>query len=294
MADGLEGFPASEMRPNSSHSSDSIHKEIKDVAVILQSLCHLHRWTRTSSDAAIYERSERLRSIRLGIAIAHGRLRASAPHLASSNTSSVKGKEKANSDVDPAASLEDLLGGLSLNGTSSSSTLYEGYPFGIYSTARRTPLSSSALVPSATSLAHGEAYIPQLLSYISNVPSAHASQSSEVPLSLSQGDLYLCDRSLEALEGALGACCEGIDQVCAQGRKGGKRFVSVRPPGHHCETETPMGFCWLNNVVVAATYGTIKRCLLCLASLSISAPVFSPSRTWYREDRYFRHRPAPR
>ena len=231
-------------------------KPIKDVGVILQSLCHLHRWTRTASDLGIYERSERLRSVRLGIAVAYGRLRGAAPHLVSKPIPSEKGKEKALEVGDQAAALEDLLSGLSINHTSTGETLHEGYPFSIHTTARRLSLSASAgSTSSAVSLAHGVAYVPQLLSYISGVATAHTAQESEVPPNLSQGDLYLCDKSLEALEGALGACCEGIDQVCAEGKRGIKRFISVRPPGHHCETETPMGFCWLNNIAVAATYG---------------------------------------
>jgi len=31
-------------------------------------------------------------------------------------------------------------------------------------------------------------------------------------------------------------------------------FCSVRPPGHHAETSLPLGFCFLNNVAVAARY----------------------------------------
>jgi acetoin utilization deacetylase AcuC-like enzyme len=31
-------------------------------------------------------------------------------------------------------------------------------------------------------------------------------------------------------------------------------FVATRPPGHHCERETPMGFCFFGNVGLAAKY----------------------------------------
>ena len=32
-------------------------------------------------------------------------------------------------------------------------------------------------------------------------------------------------------------------------------FVAIRPPGHHCGEDTPSGFCFVNNVVVAAAHG---------------------------------------
>jgi acetoin utilization deacetylase AcuC-like enzyme len=41
-------------------------------------------------------------------------------------------------------------------------------------------------------------------------------------------------------------------------------FAGLRPPGHHCEVERPMGFCLFNNVAVAAqhaldSYDDVKR-----------------------------------
>jgi acetoin utilization deacetylase AcuC-like enzyme len=35
---------------------------------------------------------------------------------------------------------------------------------------------------------------------------------------------------------------------------GGEGFVAVRPPGHHAERDLAMGFCFFNNVAVAAQY----------------------------------------
>lgn len=237
-----------------------------DNGVILQSLCHLHRYTRTPSDAHIYERPDRLRSIRLGLAAAHGRLlescsqsRASASSVESkdSNTDAKAVQNYDSKDVSTAP-LEELLDNLSLNTSSitasqSLSSLHTGSPFSIFTTSRRLALASP--VEAAIALAHGEDYIPKLTSYLVNTVHRQGTGQSEVPDSLSQGDLYLCESSTEALEGALGACCDGVDQVCSQGVSHIRRFVSVRPPGHHCETEQPMGFCWLNNVAVAAAYG---------------------------------------
>ena len=172
--------------------------------------------------------------------------------------SKVKGKEKATVDP-PHDSLENLIKNLTIkpNGNDSmvSSVLHEGYPFGVSTTTRRLSLLSQAVT-----LAHGADYASRLTRYLAGVTDAHASQKSEVPDDLSQGDLYLCEQSLSALEGALGACIQAVDEVCGpyNVEKGARRFVSVRPPGHHCESETPMGFCWLNNVAVAAAHGELS------------------------------------
>jgi histone deacetylase HOS3 len=36
-------------------------------------------------------------------------------------------------------------------------------------------------------------------------------------------------------------------------------FVAIRPPGHHCGEDTPSGFCFVNNVAVAAAHGKSQR-----------------------------------
>jgi histone deacetylase HOS3 len=65
------------------------------------------------------------------------------------------------------------------------------------------------------------------------------------------GDLYLCAESIQALQGALGGVCDAVDAVFegVQSARGpSQAFVCIRPPGHHCSSDFPSGFCWLNNV----------------------------------------------
>lgn len=48
--------------------------------------------------------------------------------------------------------------------------------------------------------------------------------------------------------------CGGVIEACLAVARGElkKTFAIVRPPGHHAEPEEHMGFCFFNNVAVAA------------------------------------------
>ncbi|KAM0755877.1 Arginase/deacetylase [Meredithblackwellia eburnea MCA 4105] len=87
---------------------------------------------------------------------------------------------------------------------------------------------------------------------------------SEIPAHLPQGDLYLCPGSEGAIFGALGAVCEAVDRIvdgATSDKEGGydRAFVAIRPPGHHCCENQPMGFCFVNNVAVAAAHAHQKH-----------------------------------
>jgi histone deacetylase HOS3 len=75
---------------------------------------------------------------------------------------------------------------------------------------------------------------------------------------LNDGDLYLCSESLNAFEGALGGVCEGVD-VVFNSNTTKRAFVCIRPPGHHCSTSHPSGFCWINNVHVGIAYAAMTH-----------------------------------
>ena len=215
----------------------------RQAIVILQDDCYGHRYSRPRTSRAnlstIVERPERIHSSILGLATAYVRLGgrhaegSAAPH--------------------PKRLPGDLPSG----------------PFRIYKSSRRLPLKS----PAVTAI-HGSQWMSELANMCDAAESKLALGGKELtrPSSSSQsngtnhaeksklheGDLYLCSGSLDALEGALGGVCEGVDAVF-QGRNTKRAFVCIRPPGHHCSADTPSGFCWLNNVHVGIGHAVLTH-----------------------------------
>ena len=63
-------------------------------------------------------------------------------------------------------------------------------------------------------------------------------------------DTWLSSGSVEAALRAVGGACAAVDAVVAGEAR--NAFVLARPPGHHAETATPMGFCLFGTVAIAA------------------------------------------
>ncbi len=65
-------------------------------------------------------------------------------------------------------------------------------------------------------------------------------------------DTFMCPATLIAARRAAGAVVAAVDTVMAGEAR--NAFCAVRPPGHHAETATAMGFCFFGNVVVGARH----------------------------------------
>lgn len=66
------------------------------------------------------------------------------------------------------------------------------------------------------------------------------------------GDTFLSPGSLIAARRAAGAVVKGVDLVL--GGEARNAFCAVRPPGHHAERATAMGFCFFDSVVIGALH----------------------------------------
>ena len=79
------------------------------------------------------------------------------------------------------------------------------------------------------------------------------------------GDTYMAPGSVEAALRAVGAANAAVDAVLAGEAK--NAFVAMRPPGHHAETATAMGFCLFGTVSIAAKYALDRHGLSRVAVL---------------------------
>jgi acetoin utilization deacetylase AcuC-like enzyme len=86
------------------------------------------------------------------------------------------------------------------------------------------------------------------LDYIEALRAAGPSQGHTV---IDQ-DTSMSPGTFEAALRSAGGAVFAVDEVMT--RKARNAFVATRPPGHHAESATPMGFCFFNNVAVAARH----------------------------------------
>ena len=69
-------------------------------------------------------------------------------------------------------------------------------------------------------------------------------------------DTFLGPRSLESVLASAAVALAAVEQ----GLKSGSAFGITRPPGHHALAARAMGFCFLNNVVLAARHAQALGC----------------------------------
>ena len=251
--------------------------------VILHDACYGHRFSRPRTSRAnlgtIVERPERIQACAVGVAAAYVRLGGRHADGGDYAPSLYGGKYMPHPQLDPLDT--DRLPDTAI-------------PFRIHKTAR----SVSLLSPAVTNV-HGVKWMEELkimcdaaeaklalngkelarpLDFDRSGPHGSGDKPGTPPPRLHEGDLYLCEESLQALQGALGGVCEAVDTVFGgadsgfnSGAGGNHRraFVAIRPPGHHCSSDWPSGFCWINNVHVGIMHGILTHGLTHAAIVDI-------------------------
>ena len=73
---------------------------------------------------------------------------------------------------------------------------------------------------------------------------------------LDSADNQICPQTYETALLAVGGVLNAVDMMMED--KIDNAFCAVRPPGHHAETNKALGFCYFNNVAIAAKYLQIR------------------------------------
>ncbi|MEP7059015.1 MAG: histone deacetylase family protein, partial [Caldimonas sp.] len=99
-------------------------------------------------------------------------------------------------------------------------------------------------------LAHSSGYVDELRDLLEQVSASGLPRAIDPDTIASPGSLNAALRAAGAAVAATDAVIDGAAE---------NAFCSVRPPGHHATRDAAMGFCFFNNVAVAARHALDVR-----------------------------------
>ncbi|OBZ68784.1 Histone deacetylase HOS3 [Grifola frondosa] len=223
--------------------------------------CLRHRFIRSRDTSNIVERPERLRAVNVGLAAAIARLERCDTQRRKEEISTVAH----DNDVKTEPDSDDLTTALGRLDLTSSTPVPSHIPLNLVHSTASIDILNNAAVKYIHGDIQGDVYLENLKSWAKQSHDKITKGESEIPEGYSQGDLYLCPESVDAIQGALGTVCEAVDAIVGSSptdkehSNGRRAFVAIRPPGHHCGEDTPSGFCFVNNVSVGAAHAHLKH-----------------------------------
>ncbi|KAF8624393.1 hypothetical protein AX15_005879 [Amanita polypyramis BW_CC] len=272
--------------PSPLQENDVLSQE-RRTGIFLQDACLQHRYIRSRVTSQIVERPERIRAVMIGLSAAIARLEEvtgtsitdPVPSLPIIQAGTADARLEAGVRV-PTKELEAAMHRMTLTQPPGVIEIEPSVPVAIFHSQAYLDLLNHPAVKYVHGGVDGDVYLENLVRWAKESLDKLAKGDFEIPEGLPQGDLYLCPQSLNAIQGALGTVCEAVDQVMAStqldfvsktekedsltqntvGRDSVQRaFVVIRPPGHHCGEDTPSGFCFVNNVAVAAAQAHLQH-----------------------------------
>ncbi|KAG0140411.1 hypothetical protein CROQUDRAFT_665220 [Cronartium quercuum f. sp. fusiforme G11] len=241
-------------------SSSDDSSPVNQLHFVIQDDCYKHLYRRSNNLDLVFERPQRLRFVNLGLATAL------AWHQ---STNPIECHQPAAISDAPGPfaliSSPKLIVSRSTRRISTSDPAVQ-----VIHASPEQLIPSPSAFPAADphpSLSDQASYLDHLVRLCRQAHIHHQLGRSEIPKHLPPGDLYLSTGTEYAVLGAVGACYDALDSIFRLKSQTTKSFVNIRPPGHHCTPTEPMGFCWLNNILVACmhahlTYDIDRICIL--------------------------------
>ena len=111
------------------------------------------------------------------------------------------------------------------------------------------PVDAESLDPSDALLVHTRRHVDLVRAVVAEAQSSGEMRQLDV-------DTVVSGHSWKAALAAAGCAVAATEAVLSSRTK--TAFAAVRPPGHHAESDRPMGFCLLNNVAIGAAVAREK------------------------------------
>lgn len=75
-------------------------------------------------------------------------------------------------------------------------------------------------------------------------------------LTIDKNDLYYCKETANCAFRSVGCLLNLVDHIMKGESNSG--IAIIRPPGHHADHDSANGFCYVNNIAMAATHLLMK------------------------------------